>query len=201
MWYNFDLLKKQHSFIHHAKECHVSYVQIEHASGDVVIYFNGNKSGTKYETSGFSFGRSSTEVQQASYLTMRITMKNIQNALPNIKCCRESYAIHGTMFVIHDKRYANEVLTHLFGEYEAPIEMKKYLLTMFDDWGNLASSKPIVSAAYAIPENVIVGNIVTKKTTEKSKKNQTFLAFFRRLFSCGSNWENLEKTTAMEEID
>ena len=200
MWYNFDLLKKQHSFIHHAKGCHVSYVKMEHASGDVVIDFNGNKSGTTYETSDFSFRRCSTEVQQASYLTMRITMKNTQDALPNIKCCRESYSINGTMFVIHDKRYANEVLTHLFEKYEAPIEMKKYLLTMFDDWENLAYSKPIVSAAYAIPENVIVGNIVTKKTTEKSKKNQT-LAFFRRLFSCGSNWKNLNKTIDMEEVD
>ena len=196
MWYNLDLLKKQHSFIHTAKECQVYYVPIEHASGNVVIEFHGNKSGIKYETSDF-FRRYSTEVQQASYLTMRITMKNTRNALPNIKCCRESYAIHGTTFVVHDKRYANEVLTHLFEEYEAPIEMKKYLLTMFDDWENLAFFKPIVSSAYPIPQNVIVGNVINEKPTEK----RTFFAFFRRLFSCGSNWKNLDKTIDVEEVD
>lgn len=184
--------------MHHAKECHVSYVPIEHASGNVVIDFHGNKSGIKYETSDF-FRRFSTEIEQASYLKMRITMKNTPNALPNIKCCRESYATHGTMFVIHDKRYANEVLTHLFEEYEAPIEMKKYLLTMFDDWENLAFSKPIVSSAYPIPQNVIVGNII--KPTEKQTEKGTFWAFFRRLFSCGSNWKNLDKTIDVEEVD
>ena len=181
MWYNFDLLKKQHSFIHHAKGCHVPYVSMEHVSGDVVIYLNGTKSGIQYETSDLSFRRCSTEVQQASYLTMRITMKNTPKALPNIKCCRESYAIHGTTFVIHDKRYANEVLTHLFKEYEAPIEMKMYLLTMFDDWENF---KPIVSSAsaYPIPQNVIVGNIV------KPTRKRTYFLFFRVFM-----WLKLEK--------
>ena len=196
MWYNFELLKKQHYFIHTAKECDVYYVPIEHASGNVVIVFHGKKSGLKYETSDFC-RRSWTEVQQASYLTMQLIMKNTRNALPNIKCCRENYAIHDTRFVIHDKRYANEVFTHLFEEYEAPIEMKKYLLSMFDDWENLASFTPIVSTACPGCENVIVGNVINETRTEK----RTFFAFFRRLFSYCLHCKNLNKITDMEEVD
>ena len=147
MWYNFDLLKKQHSFMYDAKESYVPYVNVEHVSGNLSIRFSGRKSGIQYETTDFSVRRS-TEIRQASYLTMRIYLKNTRNALPEIKCGREHYG-DGTMFVIHDKKLADEVLTRLFQEYCAHEDMKEYILTMFDDWENLAIVK---GTAYSVSE-------------------------------------------------
>lgn len=193
MWYNFDLLKKQHSFIHHTKEAHVSYVQIEHVSGNLVIGISGNKSGMEYETSDL-FRRHTRERKQASYLTMRIYLKNRRNALPEIKCCRDHYGINGTTFVIHDKKLADEVLTHLFKDYDSPEDMKEYLLAMFDDWENLTVPKV---TAYPISENIIVGNIVSPN----KKRISSFGSFFRRLFSCGSNWNDLNKSEKIEDVD
>lgn len=169
MWYNFDVLKKQHCFMEKVKECHVCYVPVEHASGVILL---SAKIGVKYCD---FYGGSCREILQASYLTMRITFKNIRNALPGTKCCRENYALNGTSFVIHDKRYANIVLSDLFEDYDGGIEMKKYILNMFDDWESLYR---IVSSAYPICEDVIVGNVV--------KEESGIFGYFRRLFSCGS---------------
>lgn len=177
MWYNLDLVKKQHSFMHSAKESYIPYVDIEHESGDVVIKLYGHKSGIEYGTC-----ESRTPLiqrQQASHLTMRVYFKNMRNAMPNMKCGRDAFGIHGTMFLIFDKRYANDVLTQLFKEYDASTEMKQLILDMFDDWENLSYSKPTVSPAYPIFENIIVGNAV------KQGKKRSFLALLRRMFACG----------------
>ena len=62
-----------------------------------VIGFCGHKSGICCEGSDF-IHRFSIEVEQASQLTMRIQFKDIRNALPVCKCCREHYSLNGTFF-------------------------------------------------------------------------------------------------------
>ena len=176
MWYNVDVLKRQHDSFRDYQHSELHFVNVEHSSGDVLISFVGRKSGLEYRFSD----RHQIYVDQAPYLTMRITMSKMADKYPDLVCYRRSYT--GTTFEISDKTYADEVLTRIFTEYDPPASMKDYFLKMFDDWNGYVKLDHQHETQRPF-EPIVLGEKCDMKHVESPTPN----TFLTRIFNFKSN--------------